>query len=674
MDMDDPKPSYAELLKKVKKTELLLVKLKKEQKYLQNIKYFIRKSNDLIGLGNGNSNFIDLNPAFIRILGYSKKELLTNSFLFYTHPEDTEKTHKEIINLSLGKPSVNFENRYLKKNGDYINLLWTFVKSASSEFVFIIARDITEIRKIEKKLINSEKLLNESQKIAKIGSWEYNLITKELVWSDELYAIYEIENKPNPNLYQAYLSLLSQVDVNKLQAKINQAISTRKSYEIEHQVFLPENRIKWVSGIGIPLLDDAGNVYKLIGIAQDNTVKKAFNENLKAKALAEAANKAKSDFLANMSHEIRTPLNGIIGFTSLLMKTKLESEQFIYMQTINESATTLMEIINDILDFSKIEAGKLELNLEEINLYEMCQQTIDLFRYQATMKNISLTLNFDANIPRYIMADSLRLKQILVNLLNNAIKFTSFGEVRLELVESTASNRKKTRIKFFVKDTGCGIKLENQEKIFLSFVQEDISTSRNYGGTGLGLTITNQLLAMSKSKLQLISKIGEGSDFYFTILFDVVTNPKNKNIPLELKDPQTVLTELYENIHVLIVEDNKINMLLTRKLLEMRFPNATIYEAENGKIAIEIYLKEELDLILMDIQMPIKNGYDTTLEIRKLKKSAAIPIIALTAGIMNEEIEKCLEFGMNDYIVKPIIKKKFDETVLKWIRPKMKMI
>jgi len=674
MDMDDPKPSYAELLKKVKKTELLLVKLKKEQKYLQNIKYFIRKSNDLIGLGNGNSNFIDLNPAFIRILGYSKKELLTNSFLFYTHPEDTEKTHKEIINLSLGKPSVNFENRYLKKNGDYINLLWTFVKSASSEFVFIIARDITEIRKIEKKLINSEKLLNESQKIAKIGSWEYNLITKELVWSDELYAIYEIENKPNPNLYQAYLSLLSQVDVNKLQAKINQAISTRKSYEIEHQVFLPENRIKWVSGIGIPLLDDAGNVYKLIGIAQDNTVKKAFNENLKAKALAEAANKAKSDFLANMSHEIRTPLNGIIGFTSLLMKTKLESEQFIYMQTINESATTLMEIINDILDFSKIEAGKLELNLEEINLYEMCQQTIDLFRYQATMKNISLTLNFDANIPRYIMADSLRLKQILVNLLNNAIKFTSFGEVRLELEESTASNRKKTRIKFSVKDTGCGIKLENQEKIFLSFVQEDISTSRNYGGTGLGLTITNQLLAMSKSKLQLISKIGEGSDFYFTILFDVVTNPKNKNIPLELKDPQTVLTELYENIHVLIVEDNKINMLLTRKLLEMRFPNATIYEAENGKIAIEIYLKEELDLILMDIQMPIKNGYDTTLEIRKLKKSAAIPIIALTAGIMNEEIEKCLEFGMNDYIVKPIIKKKFDETVLKWIRPKMKMI
>jgi len=674
MDMDDPKPSYAELLKKVKKTELLLVKLKKEQKYLQNIKYFIRKSNDLIGLGNGNSNFIDLNPAFIRILGYSKKELLTNSFLFYTHPEDTEKTHKEIINLSLGKPSVNFENRYLKKNGDYINLLWTFVKSASSEFVFIIARDITEIRKIEKKLINSEKLLNESQKIAKIGSWEYNLITKELVWSDELYAIYEIENKPNPNLYQAYLALLSQVDVNKLQAKINQAISTRKSYEIEHQVFLPENRIKWVSGIGIPLLDDAGNVYKLIGIAQDNTVKKAFNENLKAKVLAEAANKAKSDFLANMSHEIRTPLNGIIGFTSLLMKTKLESEQFIYMQTINESATTLMEIINDILDFSKIEAGKLELNLEEINLYEMCQQTIDLFRYQATMKNISLTLNFDANIPRYIMADSLRLKQILVNLLNNAIKFTSFGEVRLELEESTASNRKKTRIKFSVKDTGCGIKLENQEKIFLSFVQEDISTSRNYGGTGLGLTITNQLLAMSKSKLQLISKLGEGSDFYFTILFDVVTNPKNKNIPLELKDPQTVLTELYENIHVLIVEDNKINMLLTRKLLEMRFPNATIYEAENGKIAIEIYLKEELDLILMDIQMPIKNGYDTTLEIRKLKKSAAIPIIALTAGIMNEEIEKCLEFGMNDYIVKPIIKKKFDETVLKWIRPKMKMI
>ncbi len=672
--MEKTKPSYAELLRKVKNNELLIENLKKKSQYLQSIKYFIRKSNDLIAVGNGKSHFIDLNPAFIRILGYTKKELLTNSFLSYIHPEDSEKTHKEIINLSLGKPSVNFENRYIKKNGECINLLWTFVKSPSSELVFIIARDVTNCKKIERKLLKSERLLNEAQKIAEIGSWEFNLITQELIWSDELYSIFEIENKPNPNLYQDYRSRFSEEDLNKLQTKINQTLSTRKSYEIEHRVFLPNNRIKWVNGIGIPIVDDQGTVIKLIGIAQDNTLKKEFNDNLKAKTQAEAANKAKSDFLANMSHEIRTPLNGIIGFTELLMKTKLKKNQSIYMQTINESATTLMDIINDILDFSKIESGKLELNLEETDLFELSQQIIDLFRYQATMKNISLTLNLDPKVPQYIMADSLRLKQILVNLMSNALKFTSFGEVRLDINQVSSNKNKISKIKFSVKDTGSGIKLDNQEKIFNSFVQEDNSTSRKYGGTGLGLTISNQLLSLSNSKLELISKPGEGSNFYFTIPFETVRNHQAENTNSERENHQIDMTELFENLQILIVEDNKINMLLTKKLLKTIMPNATIFEATDGEMAIELHLKENLDLILMDIQMPKKNGFETTLEIRKLKDSDHIPIIALTAGIMSEEIKKCLESGMNDYILKPIIKKAFDQKVLKWIRPKLKMV
>ncbi|MFV5696355.1 PAS domain S-box protein [Flavobacterium sp. LB3P122] len=449
------------------------------------------------------------------------------------------------------------------------------------------------------------------------------------------------------------------------QNAIKSGIPIHSIYRILHK----NKEIIWVEEFGDVIYKE-GKIAFTEGIFIDITERKRAETFIKAKELAEASNKAKSEFLANMSHEIRTPLNGIIGFTDLLMKTNLGSTQEKYMITVNQSAHSLLDIINDILDFSKIEAGKLDLYIEKYDVKEILSQIIDLILYESNQKKLGLELNIARDVPKYFWIDSVRLKQILINLLANAVKFTEKGAIKLDVYVTEKTDNSRAKIRFAVTDTGMGILEENKKKIFKAFSQEDSSTTRKFGGTGLGLTISNQLLGLMNSHLQLDSTINVGSTFYFDLDLEITDktsgNTAQINSPTNKEEDIIVPTKNSKKIKIMIVEDNKINMLLLKTILKNLYPNATISEIFNGKDAVDQFEILNPDLIFMDIQMPIMNGYEATKEIRNLKSGQSIPIIAITAGTEKEEKDKCIEAGMNDYISKPIIKGIIEETLSKW--------
>jgi PAS domain S-box-containing protein len=405
----------------------------------------------------------------------------------------------------------------------------------------------------------------------------------------------------------------------------------------------------------LPILDNKNNIIEYMGIRFDIT------EHKLSLTKAHEAEKIKSRFLANMSHEIRTPINGIIGFLDILNHTELSGEQKEYVEIIKNSSSTLLSIINDILDFSKIEENQLDVESIDMELSKEINSLIKLFDMKAKEKNINFIFEYDKNIPQYIKLDPLRIKQILTNLVNNSIKFTDNGGVKLK-IKLQKDYGEQCTILFVVLDDGIGIPKDKQKTILEPFLQSDVSISRKYGGTGLGLTITKELVKLLGGKLKLKSKEGVGSKFYFALKVK-----KAKNCICCIEDIDRDFDTKNNNLNILVAEDNKTNQLLMQHLLKSYQYKIT----SNGSECLEEYKTNPnlYDLILMDINMPILDGVKTVQQILDFEKQNSIshiPIIALTANAIKGDKEKFLSSGFDDYLSKPIDKNQLKEKIYKY--------
>ncbi|GEM64397.1 hypothetical protein SF1_23790 [Sphingobacterium faecium NBRC 15299] len=921
----------------------LIVNRKEKEGYKeseQKLKAFFDNSQGLMCTHDLEGNILTVNDAGASILGYSRSEIEKMS-LFDIIPQEGHTNLKGYLHQIIQKGTVKGEMRTATKSGEM--RIWLFNnilqnKGEKKPYIIGNAVDVTEQHALEKDLKHTQAMLARTGRVARIGGWEYSLLSKELSWSEITKEIHDVPFDYQPDIDKALEFYKANESRNKILIAIQKAISIGEPWDLELEIITFKGVELWVRALGNAEFEE-GNCIRLYGTFQDIDKRKRieaesakskklledvleatsavgiiatdnhgiitlFNkgaENLlgyhgeevigkfspitfheeneiisrakeleielgyevigfrvvvekpeiygaeqrewtyirkdgssfyvslavtvirdvkgniigylgiatdiskiihqreeleRAKILAEQANIAKSEFLANMSHEIRTPLNGIIGFTDLMTRTELDNIQKGYLAIVDQSANLLLSIINDILDFSKIEAGKLELDIERCELYELLAQVTSFLNFQMESKKLELHLTVSSDVPHYVWIDSLRVKQVLMNLLSNATKFTEKGTIELS-VEVLSHEDQFSTLRFGVRDTGIGIKVDKQEKIFDAFSQEDTSTTKRYGGTGLGLTISNKLLNMMDSKLQLKSTYGVGSLFFFDITlrsldsesqewnnldkiknvlvvandqtsrailvqmlklkqinvlqanngfevlqllmagnrYDVIIiddkipimggietikKIREKLIYSDLEQPIILVFDVFKediakvcegidlhhwmikpvqfenlfkalsdiqlrwhsqeasllkkeitnknNFKILIIEDNEFNMLLTRTLIQNILPNVQILEAKDGFVGLKLVKENQIDLILMDIQMPEMNGYEVTREIRCLESDVQIPIIALTAGSVKGEKEKCLAAGMNDFVVKPVIEQTLREIIEKWLK------
>ncbi|MCW3120627.1 MAG: Histidine kinase [Flavipsychrobacter sp.] len=431
-------------------------------------------------------------------------------------------------------------------------------------------------------------------------------------------------------------------------------------YQSEFKNKAKDGTYFWVSATIIPFLDEHGKPYKYLSISYDVTQKKIQEQQLQeVRMLADKLSKSKDSFMTNMSHEIRTPLNAITGLGKLLSKSKLDDQQRNYLDGIESASENLLSVVNDLLDFSKIEAGKITIEHISFNFAQTCQQSINILTHKAEEKGLELACKIDEKINPILMGDPYRINQVFMNMLGNAIKFTEQGYVRMHatLLEDAEAWQK---IQIEIEDTGVGINEEYLDNIFDKFTQEDETVVRKFGGTGLGMSISKELMELMDGVISVRSKKDKGTTI--TLIF---TLKKGTTRVLEKKRTIKNETSNIDNKRILLVEDNSLNRLLAKTILADY--GAVITEAENGAIAVDLMRKQQFDIILMDVQMPVMDGIQATQIIRK-EINATIPIIALTANGIKGKLDQFIEAGMDDHIFKPYDELKLVNPIAKWLK------
>lgn len=574
----------------------------------------------------------------------------------------SDEKAREMMELAIEKGSHKFEWTHKKMNGDLFpaEVVLTAIPSEERDILLVAWRDISKRRSLEldnMKMGEKIKLLTDS---SHIGVWEHNVKTDELHWNDSMYKIFGVTKKSNMKKpIHIWRKCVSRVDMVRLEKMMEDAIAAKDKFDADFSIRTEDGQVRHLRTFA-NCLGYEDKTETIVGICIDNTerkesVLKLYEEKYSAEMellQAMKANQAKSMFLANMSHEIRTPMNGILGFIDLLKQTSLDPEQEDYVNEVYASSVTLLQLISDVLDVSKIEQGRVNLESIAFNLRSTVDNIVSMFSNQAKDKQIEIYPIIQRDFPEMVIGDPTRIRQIIVNLVSNAVKFTQEGEVTIYVSGEVKKDDKVVDVVVSVKDTGIGIDPEKIPILFEPFTQADASTTREFGGTGLGLNISRNLVELMDGTMHVTSRLGEGSEFEF-------------RVPLGIGKSQLADDQIHAEIgdkRILIVDDNRKNRKVVTGYIEKFVDH--IVECSGGDQAITILLKAAregapFDLVVCDFQMPRMNGVELAQVIRAIPAISDVTFIVMSSSHDKEEIRAKCDGSINDLIMKPIRRNQF---------------
>jgi PAS domain S-box-containing protein len=618
--------------------------------------------NDLAG------RWLRVNQKFCDILGYTRDELLRKTFYEISLPDELAVEAPQHSRLVAGTQASYSLEKHIRRKDDtivWVNVTVTLQRDCvgAPAYTMAIVQDISERKKAEQALVLANSQLDAAVRGSNVGIWEVDF--PEGTYFDGRGRFINVweqlgESPPDRALEAtAWMASLHPDDRERVVAEIRALLAEPgNDYELGYRARHRDGSYRWMLSRGTIARDASGKAVRVTGSRVDVTELKRIEHELRqAKEGAEAANRAKDEFLANVSHEIRTPMNAVLGMTELALDTSLTNDQRQIMQTVKSAADNLLRLINDLLDFSKIEAGRLELDLSEFSLRDALGDTLRALAMRAEAKGLALVSDIRPDVRDLLLGDAGRLRQILLNLVGNSIKFTDAGEVLVRVAVDGPSEKGKLSLRFTVTDTGIGIPQDKQQKIFRAFEQEDTSTTRKYGGTGLGLTIAARLVALMGGAITVESRPGQGSTFAFTACFKLQAETADRSAAFESQKVDSARNGAEhlptKPLRVLVAEDNEFNAQLIEQLLIRR--GHTVSLAQNGRQALTLLNESKFNLLILDIHMPELDGFEVVGAIRSWERGTGehLPVIALTARSRSEDRDKCLAAGMDEFLTKP---------------------